>query len=293
MNKIRFSYTTALVLVVLLISGCVAQQVRTRSSVVDYLYPKNVEVAVEPSVPVLALPINVGIAFVPEQDITSIDTTLWAGVAAKSPLSEAEKFALLNNIVRQFKQFPFINKTEVIPSAYLTPGGGFANLDQIRTMYGIDVIALVSYDQVQFTDEGLLSLSYWTLVGAYVISGEKNDTSTMLDTAVYDIASRKLLFRAPGTDSTKSSATPVNLSEALREDSRKSFNAASDQMVKNLIIQLDQFKETIKANPEQVKIVQRDGYTSQGGSFGGIDLGLLFLILGIMHRNRLIKLLFK
>ncbi len=48
-------------------------------------------------------------------------------------------------------------------------------------MYDIDVIALVSYDQVQFTDGSFLSLTYWTIVGAYVVAGEKNDTSTMLD----------------------------------------------------------------------------------------------------------------
>ena len=43
-------------------------------------------------------------------------------------------------------------------------------------MFGIDVIVLLSYDQVQFRDEGLLSLTYWTVVGAYTIPGEKNDT---------------------------------------------------------------------------------------------------------------------
>lgn len=34
-------------------------------------------------------------------------------------------------------------------------------------MTGADIIALISYDQVQFTDEGLASLSYWTVLGYY------------------------------------------------------------------------------------------------------------------------------
>lgn len=40
----------------------------------------------------------------------------------------------------------------------------------------MDVVALVSRDQVQFTDQGLLSLTHWTLVGAYIVPGERNDT---------------------------------------------------------------------------------------------------------------------
>ncbi len=47
------------------------------------------------------------------------------------------------------------------------------------------------YDQVQFTGEGLLSLTYWTIVGAYLVPGEKNETKTMLDAAVFYIASRR------------------------------------------------------------------------------------------------------
>ncbi|MFQ5487965.1 MAG: rhombotarget lipoprotein, partial [Gammaproteobacteria bacterium] len=163
-------------------------------------------------------------------------------------------------------------------SAYLTPAGVFSNLDQIRNMYGIDVIALVSYDQVQFTDEGMLSLTYWTLVGAYVVSGEKNDTSTMLDTAVYDIPSRKMLFRAPGTSQVKGRATPVNLSGELRADSLKGFQEATAAMIVNLDRQLASFREKIKSNPEQVKIVHRSGYSGGGGAVGIFELLILLTV---------------
>ncbi|MCK5877246.1 MAG: rhombotarget lipoprotein, partial [Candidatus Marithrix sp.] len=148
------------------------------------------------------------------------------------------------------------------------------------TMYGIDVIALVSYDQAQFTDKDFLSLTYWTLIGAYIVSGEKNDTSTMLDTAVYDIASKKMLFRAPGTSKVKGRATPINLNEELRADSLKSFEEASKKMTNNLIIKLNDFKEKIKQNPKQVKIVYHDGY-SGGGAFGLFELAILLLIMVI------------
>ena len=134
---------------------------------------------------------------------------------------------LMERISAEFRSLPFVRDIDLIPTDYLTNGGGFTNLDQIRTMYGIDVITLVSYDQVQHTDEGMLSLSYWTIVGAYTVKGEKNDTSTMVDAVLYDIPSRKLLFRAPGTSRVKGSSTLVNLSEQLRTDSLNGFHLGS------------------------------------------------------------------
>jgi len=211
---------------------------------------------------------------------------MWSGVIEGGAITEANKSLLLEKVADNFRKHEFVSEIEVIPSAYLTSGGGFSNLDQIQTMYGIDVIALVSYDQVQFTDEGILSLTYWTLVGAYVISGEKNDTSTMLDTVVYDIKSKKMLFRAPGTNNTKGSATPVNLSEELRLDSVKSFEAATSQMTSNLDTQLSNFIEKIRNNPEKVKIILREGY-SGGGMFGFIEITLIFLFIVIVRTRKL------
>ncbi len=142
------------------ITGCAGQQVRTKSSVVDYLYPNESNAIVQPSVPVLNIPINVGIAFVPEQPAQTSGVKMWSGVMGGSALTEANKSNLLEKVAGHFREYEFVSNIEVIPSAYLTAGGSFSNLEQIRTMYGIDVIALVSYDQVQFTDEGLLSLTY-------------------------------------------------------------------------------------------------------------------------------------
>jgi rhombotail lipoprotein len=264
----------------LVVSGCAGQQFRSKSSVVDYLYPKSSTTVISPGIPTLSLPLKVGIAFVPEQLPQSRGLNLWAGLNRGQTLTEARKSELLDRVAEHFRGRDFISSIDVIPSAYLRPGGSFANLDQIRTMYDIDVIALVSYDQVQFTDEGALSMTYWTLVGAYVISAEKNDTSTLLDTAVYDIASRKMLFRAPGTSTVKGSATPINLSEELRQDSLKSFAAATDDMISNLDIQLDRFKEKIRNKPEQVNIVRQPGY-SGGGVLAPPLLGLLLLMLAL------------
>ncbi len=240
---------------------------RYASSTVEYLYPKK-EVVEVPTIPHLNLPLQVGVAFVPES----------SGILGKSRLSEKEKIDLMNRIAFEFRKLPFVKNIEIIPSAYLTNGGGFSNLDQIKTMYGIDTMALLSYDQVQHTDEGLLSLSYWTIVGAYIIKGEKNSTNTMVDAAVYDIASRKMLFRAPGTNYTKSSATLVNLSEQLRKDTSSGFRLASDDLVINLQKELDRFKTKIKEKPQEYVVKHNPGYTG-GGNLGGA-FSLLVLILG-------------
>lgn len=265
----------------ILLSGCGNHQTRAKSSVVDYLYPQGSETIVQPSIPVLTLPLKVGIAFVPEQRTERKGIRLWSGtgVVGGGALTSAKKSELLEKVANNFRELDFVSEIEVIPSEYLTQNGGFSNLEQIKTMYGIDVIALVSYDQVQFTDEGLLSLTYWTIVGAYVVSGEKNDTSTMLDTVVYDIKSKKMLFRAPGTSLVEGSATPINLSEELRADSVKGFDEAAIKMTENLDIQLTNFKEKIKKNPEQVKVVHSSGYSggSSGGTFGLLDLTILLL----------------
>ncbi len=270
---------------VVLISGCAGQQTRTKSSVVDYLYPKGSEVVIQPSVPTLRLPLKVGIAFVPEQSTSSYGRNIWTGkTGSGAALTSATKTELLEKVASNFRELEFVSNIEVIPSEYLTANGGFSNLAQIQTMYGIDVIALVSYDQVQFTDEGFLSLTYWTIIGAYVVSGEKNDTSTMLDTVVYDITSKKMLFRAPGTSVVKGSATPINLSEELRADSIKGFNLAADKMTENLKIQLDSFKEKIKQEPEQVKIVHSSSYSGGMGAISFYELAI-FLLVAATIRN--------
>jgi len=279
--------------------GCAGLQTRTRSSVVDYLYPNGSETIVKPSIPVLNIPLKVGIAFVPGKPSQSSGDNFWKAAVGAGAFTEANKADLLEKVADNFRARKFVSEIEVIPTMYLTAGGGFSNLEQIRTMYGIDVIALVSYDQVQFTDEGWLSFTYWTIIGAYMIAGEKNDTSTMLDTAVFDIQSKKMLFRAPGTSNIKGRATPINLTEELREDSMKSFEEAANNMIANLDKQLSGFRAKIKKNPEKVKVIYSKGYSKGvsggyssgggGGIFGPIEITLLSLfiiILGVKTKSK-------
>lgn len=275
-SKLRFG------LLVLFVTGCAGLQSHRTSSVVDYLYPNRSDVIEKPSTPTLKLPLNVGIVFVPEGEQT-VKTggfgNKWAETSASYQLNEKQKTELMQKISAEFKQLPFVKAIEIIPSPYLKAGGSFTNLDQIRTMYGIDVIVLLSYDQVQHTDESTMSLTSWTLIGAYVFKGEKNDTSTMIDAAVYHIQSRKMLFRAPGISQVKGAATAVNLSEQLRKDSNTGLDEAAKDLVINLKEQLELFKTKVKEAPEEYKIEKSSGYT--GGHTGGGSIDSILALISV------------
>jgi rhombotail lipoprotein len=248
------------------LAGCAIHKSKHyNTSVVQYLYPNQNQHVETPKIPLLSLPLRVGIAFVPEAS------------GGPNNLTERDKMALMTEISKHFKEYDFVKSIDLIPSAYLTARGSFTNLDQLRTMYGIDVIALISYDQTRFTDRGVASITYWTIIGAYVVPGEKNDTHTMVDASVYDIKSRKMLFRAPGISHIKSKSTPVNLSEQIRIDSMEGFKQASQALVINLKEQLELFKERLKETPEDYKIIHKPGYI--GG--GSLDLSVLILIMAL------------
>jgi len=268
-KRLPFGGIVSVLALAILASGCAGMQSRhTTTSVVDYLYPNQNEPVAQTGTPVLNLPMTVGIAFVPDKP----------GQAPARSLTESKKTELLNRVAEHFRKRDYVKAIEIIPSAYLTPRGGFANLDQIRTMYGIETIALVSYDQVQFTDEGMASVLYWTIVGAYVVPAEKNSTSTMVDAVVMHIPSGKMLFRAPGVSQIKGLSTPINLSEELRVDSEKGFNEAVDKMIVNLDAQLVAFEEKAKSSPEEYQIVHSGG-SSGGGAFGLPVAALISLLL--------------
>lgn len=164
---------------------------------------------------------------------------------------------------------------ELIPPAYLYPQGSFGNLEQLRSLHGIDVIALISFDQVRYHDQSAWSIAYWTIVGAYLIAGERNDTNTLLDAAVFHIPSRQLLFRAPGISQVKETASLINMSEKTRAASLNGFHMAADHLVGNLAAELARFQEKLKTSPAKYEVVHRPGYTG-GGSIGEGFAKLLF-----------------
>jgi rhombotail lipoprotein len=250
--------------------GCATQRVQ-RASIVDFLYPNKERPVETATIPTLSLPMDVGIVFVPEKTPYQ-----------ESALTEKEKIALMERVGAQFKAYPFIRSVNPIPTQYLRPGGGFPNLEEVGTMFGVDVIVVLSYDQAQFTDQHqLAALSYWTLVGAYVVPAERNTTHTMIDAAVYHLPSHKMLFRAPGISRVQRNSTPVDLVAALREDEHQGFTKASDDLTISLKQQLDVFREKARKAPDEYKVVAKTGYDLKAvGELDGVTLMLLAVLAG-------------
>ena len=79
----------------------------------------------------------------------------------------------------------------------------------------------------------------------------------------------------------KSNATPINLSEQLREDSTLSFQKARDALIKNLEIQLNLFRNKVKNNPNAYKVTKSKNYTG-GGSVDSLFLVFIMIMVTLM-----------
>jgi len=236
------------------------------SSLVDYLYPDGEKPPGQAvNVPNLELPLKVGLAFVPSQ-------------GRDGALTEAERIQLLDKVKATFTGRDYIEAIEVIPEAYLRTGRGFTALEQTARLYDLDVMALVSYDQVAHSAEKTTSFLYWTIVGAYVVKGNKNDVQTFVDTAVFDVATRKLLFRAPGVSEASSNSTLMDLDRDLRASQQRGFDKAMADMTVNLDKELGLFKERIRTDGS-VRVTHSSRYTGGGG--GATDAAFLLLLGGL------------
>lgn len=262
----------------LLISGCSALwdsggRQGVSSSLVDYLYPQGeVPPRQDGVVPHLELPLHVGLAFVPSRS------------GSDEVLTEAYRVDLLNRVKAAFAGRDYIREITVIPDAYMRSGKGFAALEQTARLYDIDVMALVSYDQVAHSDETRAAFLYWTIVGAYMVKGNKNEVQTFVDTAVFDVPTRRLLFRAPGVNTRTSSSTLVDVERDTRKAREGSFEQAMADMTVSLDKELGVFKERIKA--DRSVTVSRAG--SDGGGGGSIDYWwiAMLLLIGAGRRAR-------
>ena len=245
-----------------LLSGGNNLQVRqgSSSSLVDFLYPDG-EVPPAPSeaLPQVRLPAKVGLAFVPTR--------------GGNPLSAAEQKVLLDRVAAAFSDRPFVASIQVIPDAYLRNASGVTGMQQTARLFDVDVMGLVSYDQLALSGERDSALLYWTVVGALVVKGNENEVQTMIDTAVFDVTTGRLLFRAPGTDRDRRNSTLMDSGKDLRELKVDGFSGATDEMITNLDAELTLLREAVQ-NGERVEVA----WTGGGGSVDVLlALGLLLM----------------
>ncbi len=255
----RFSPVSLLTALLLLVGCATPETVQRRSSLASYLGTKTAPPVDQPGGPArLQLPLRLGIAFVPAdagQRSGSMNLATPANV-----MNAAQEQELHKQIADLFGQKPWALSFKIIPALYLAKGGGFEDLDQVARSFGVDVVALVSVDQVQFSSPRWYAWTYWTLVGAYMVKGDKNDTTTLVDAAVYHVPSRTFLFRAGGVGTVKGSSTWSNREDAFRQQSRESLA----QAMANLSSSLDQgvaaFKQDLlKGARKDIQLVDKDG----------------------------------
>jgi rhombotail lipoprotein len=231
------------------------------TSLVEFLYPNGTPPP-QDSQPELHLPLRVGLTFLPS-----------SGSEAQNGLDAAHKEALLREIRERFISRKFVAEIVVIPDYYLQGKRGFEGLEAVQRLYGVDLMALVSYDQVTHEDDNDWSLGYVTIVGAYFLKGTRHDVSTLIDLAVVDPATHQLVLRAGGVDSSHGNVTLVNENRRLREDSAKGFDAATSQMIEHFDSALTAFEADVREGKANVKIVSNHGRPSGGGgSMGWLSL---------------------
>jgi rhombotail lipoprotein len=248
----RSAVAVVAALVAIGLAGCASMQKeskqRQQASMLAYLFPGSSEPpAASDAVAVINVPFRIGVAFVPDN------------ADPQFRLSEADRLNLAGKVRDAFAKYPFIREIEAIPSVYLEPGGGFANIDRIAALLRLDAIALVSYDQVQHADATTASMLYWTGIGMYIIPGDRYDVLTVVETAVFDIRSRRLLMRAAGSSNVKGSATYIGFQAQAREARLKSFEEATGQMIGSLHAEVKSFRERAPSDPK-VRLVLPQGY---------------------------------
>ncbi len=242
----------------LALAGCSSMDGTTKSrqqvaSLISFLFPgSSAPPAGSTQVAVLKVPFRIGIAFVPDNSVPAFR------------LSEADRQRLAGQVRDAFANYPFVSGIETVPSSYLEAGGGFDNLDRVAALLRVDVMALISYDQVQYAGASRWSFLYWTGVGAYLVEGDKYDVLTALETAVFDVRSRRMLMRASGSSTVKGEATWVGFAERSRQARTESFGKALQQMIGGLQGEVQGFRQRAPQDPT-IKLELPPGYNPGTG----------------------------
>lgn len=255
-------------------------EMHNSSSLVSFLYPNGNTPPPQNAIPELRVPLRVGLAFLPSQS--------FAGDAA---LEAPHKQELLEQIRRRFLDRKFVSEIVIIPDYYLTTAKGFEGLAGVQRLYNVDLMALVSWDQVIYREDNKYSLGYWTIVGDYVVKGTVNDTITLVDLAVVDPETRSLVLRAGGTDTHHQNSTWVDMPRNVRTGSSESFDAATNRMIGNFDTALTAFETDVHQGTANVHVTRRGSGLSGSGGGGAIasaDLVALaaLLLISMLKQRR-------
>ena len=110
--------------------------------------------------------------------------------------------------------------------------------------------------------------------------------NTLVDASVFDLKSRQLLFRAPGSSQLKGSSPLVKFGEASREARGEGYRQAIDALIPQLDAQLESFKVRVKEE-KVARVVNKPGYSGGGAAdLGGLGLFGALAVLATLRRRR-------
>jgi rhombotail lipoprotein len=260
----------------LTLSGCAwmwgdlhyGRQQQSTTPLVGFLYTDG-KVPEQNAQPELRLPIRVAVSFLPGN----------GGYPGHQPAA-AEKEKVLTTLRENFRSLPYVTEIVIIPDYYLNSGkgDGLMQIEQLSRLFNFDLFALVSYDQVQTNYQNDRSLAYLTIVGAFLVRGDRNETHTLLDVAVIDPKSRALVMRAGGVSSLKGNTTAIDVERHTDAQSTKGFEEATLHLVSNFRRELADFEQRVRDGTASVKVVRQ---ASKGGG-GALDPWLLAMLSGCL-----------
>jgi rhombotail lipoprotein len=261
-------------LLVVCLTGCAAlfhdferRHHGASSPLVEFLYGHG-EVPPVASEVHLELPIRVGVSFLP--------------ASGRAGPSAVEREKVLAAIRDNFKSRPYVTEIVPIPDYYLRANGndGLTQIQQVSRLNQLDLFALVSYDQVTDLTVNKNSLAYLTIVGAFIVRGDRHETHTLLDLAVVDPRTRTLVLRSGGTSSLAGNTTLIEAEHHETAQRAKGFELATTSLVDNFKRELTDFEGRVREGTAPVRVTRR---TFAGGSGGGaLDPALLLFLIALL-----------
>ena len=237
------------------------------SSLVEFLYGRG-ELPPVASEVHLELPIRVGVSFLPAD-------------GGDRP-SAADRDKVLAAIRDKFKSRPYVTEIVPIPDYYLRANGndGLTQIEQISRLNQLDLFALVSYDQITDSSMNKSSLAYLTILGAYFVRGDRDETHTLLDLAVIDPRTRLLVLRSGGTSTLSGSTTLIEADRHETAQRSRGFELATANLVENFQRELTEFEGRVREGTAPVKVTHRA--TPAGGGGGALDPALLSFLVTLL-----------
>lgn len=223
------------VLAAVTIGGCAADVHRTRvtgtAPIFSYLSLKDSTIGGAPTDP-LTFPTRVAIVYAPP--------------LSTKPQTEQVPQTTLHAAAESLKKQLLVH-SNYVKSVVIGHTGETLSLEQIRNMYGCDIVVILSYSQLQSAERGGISKALdITLVGGHLYPGVTISTETGIEATVIHAPTQYILFTESGSNSRKTYSIPGGVDTSARNEAREGFTEAMDNLanrVGKIIVTYDATKQ--------------------------------------------------